>query len=298
MTDTRTRNPDEIERDIRQTQRDMSRTVDALEAQMTPRNLLNAVLDKAESNDIDARYMVDAARRNPLALGMIAIGGLWLVSESDARPSSLKPSRTGSDADSGAWEEDPYHRGYVEHMARCERRADEDAAAYRQRRDHARASYLMIEQRHDEDESSFRKRLDEATDKMREHRDRMTDSMRQRRDRLADQARQAGGRVHRGASHAASRAKRTYYDNPLLGGLAAAFAGAIAGAAVPATRTEEEYLGNAGEKAIDRAEREARQAAGKAREKKDELVDKADRKMGSGDSREREPVRTGQFETA
>lgn len=298
MTDTRTRNPDEIERDIRETQRDMSRTVDALEAQMTPRNLLNAVLDKAENNNIDARYLIDAARRNPLALGMIAVGGLWLVSESDARPSTLKPSFGGSEGDSGQWAEDPYHRGYIEHMARCERRADEDAEVYRQRRDHARASYLMIEQRHDEDESSFRKRLDEATDSLRERRDRMSESMRERRERMADRAHQAGSRMRGGASNATSRAKSAYYDNPLLGGLAAAFAGAMAGAAFPATRTEEEYLGTAGEKAIDRAEREARYAAGKAREKKDELIDRADREMGSGDGRDREAVSAGQFESA
>ena len=65
------RDPAEIEREIRQTQAEMSRTVDRLGDQLTPRNLLNGLLDKADENGIDARYLVDGARRNPIALALI-----------------------------------------------------------------------------------------------------------------------------------------------------------------------------------------------------------------------------------
>ena len=271
MTDNRTdtRSPAEIEQEIRTTQRDMSRTVEQLESEFTPRNLLNAALDRAEANNVDARYMLDTARRNPLALGMITIGGLWLVSDADARPSALKPSFLGSsgDKDNGGWD-DTYHRNYVEHMARCEPRADEDEMAYRRRRDAARGTYLLIEQDHDEDESSYRKRLGEATDRMR-----------QQRDSMMEHTRQAGSQARRKAGQAASSARGAYYDNPLVGGLIAAFVGASAGALLPATRTEEEYLGGAGAKALDQAQAKAKQAGQQMREKKDELVDQADHKM-------------------
>lgn len=261
MPTTDTRNPEEIEREIRATQREMSDTVDRLEEQMTPRNLLDGLLDKADQNGIDARYVLDMARRNPIALGMIAIGGLWLVSDSDARLSSLKPS--GKRRSGGEWE-DPYHQGYVQHMATVEPRPDEDEALYRRRRDCARASYLMIEQRHDEDEKSFRQRLDEATERMRE-----------RREHLAEKARAAGSRTREGAGRMAGKARGAYYENPLLGGLAAALAGAIAGSAFPATRAEEERLGPMGARALD-------EARNKAREKKDEAVEMADRRMSEG----------------
>ena len=275
---TDTRNPEEIERDIRATQRDMSRTVDQLEHELTPRNLLNAALDKADANDVDARYLLDAARRNPLALGMIAIGGLWLVSDADARPSALKPSSGSSgNGKSGDWD-DAYHRGYVEHMARYEPRADEDDLAYRRRRDAARGTYLMIEQEHEEDESSYRKRLNDATNRMREQREKMAEQARQ----AGQRARDAGHRAREQAGQTAGSARGLYYDNPLAGGLAAAFVGALAGSLLPASRAEEEYLGGAGEKAIDQAESKARQAGEKAREKKDEAVEKADRKMNQG----------------
>lgn len=279
----------EIERDIHETQENMSATVDRLGDEMSGRNLLDTLLDKADENGIDARYLMDAARRNPIALGMIAAGGIWLVSSADARPRSLKPSSnpfSSGDDDSAGDYHDPEHTSYVEHMARCERRADEQDDAYRRRRDDARASFLMIERRHDEDESGFRKRLDAATDSMRERRDKgreqwqaARERMRERRERSMDQLRDTGQQARQRAGEAGEQARDFYQQNPLMAGLAAALVGAMAGTAVPASRTEERYLGSAGKSAIDRAQGEAAKAGEKARAKKDEMVGKAESRM-------------------
>lgn len=275
MTDTTDqRRPEEIERDIRATQAKMSRTVQQIEGELTPRNIIDAMLDKAGQNGVDSQFLIDAARRNPLALGMIAIGGLWLVSDADARPSALKLPIGGSNgkdkhaADDG-WH--PEHRSYVEHMARCEPQQGEDEQSYRRRRDHSRASYFMLEQGHDEDEGTFRKRLDEATEKMRQRRERMSE------------------RSHAFADHSRERSRRLmddtkgfYAENPLLGGLAAAFVGAVAGSALPATRTEEDYAGSLGEQALNAAGARARQAGEKVRHRKDDMLDRVDQKVGGG----------------
>ncbi|WP_296722291.1 hypothetical protein [Erythrobacter sp.] len=283
-TTTDNRSSEEIERDIRATQKDMHRTVEQIEGELTGRNMLNSLLDKADENGVDTRYLIDAARRNPLALGMIAVGGLWLVSDADARPSAMKPSlgRFGSHDsghdqgfDSDGWHSE--HRSYVEHMARCEPRPDEDDQTYRRRRDHSRASYFMIEQSPDEDESSFRKRLDDATDKLRERRHRASES-------AHDMGRQSRDR----AKQAAGSAQDFYYDNPLISGLAAAFVGAVAGSALPATRTEENYVGGLGEQALDTAQAKAKQTGEQARHKKDEMIDKADRKMAESGEHNRQ----------
>ncbi|MXO74388.1 DUF3618 domain-containing protein [Altererythrobacter aerius] len=265
------RDPAEIEREIRQTQAEMSRTVDRLGDQLTPRNLLNGLLDKADENGIDARYLVDGARRNPIALAMIALGGIWLVSDSDAKASSLKPSGLGNLKKWGA--HDDHHRGYVDHMSRCEPQANEDMAAYRRRRDIARSNYLMIEQRHDEDETSFRQRLDQATD-----------ALRDKRDSLLDQAGQMGRSARGTARGAADSASQAYQSNPMVGGMVAAFVGALAGATAPVTRFEEEQMGRMGSDALDAAKDKAHDLADMARDKKDELIDKADRKMGDTQS--------------
>jgi len=292
-----TRNPDEIERDIRATQRDMSDTVNKLEQQFTPRNIMNSLLDKSDENGIDGRYLLDQARRNPIALGMIAIGGLWLVSDSDAKVSSLKPSFGGSwggSSGSSSTSYDPdedYHRGYVEHMGVLEHRPEEDWDAWRRRRDQHRASYLMIEPRHDEDEGGFRKRLDEATESMRQRRHDAAERTRnfargayQGAGNMAhstsDRAGQLAHDTYQGAGRMASQARGAYQENPLIGGLAAALVGAIAGGLIPSTRMEEEQFGRMGADTLNQAKERARQAgeraAEQAREKKDQLVDKAE----------------------
>lgn len=266
------RDPAEIEREIRDTQAEMSRTVDKIGDQLTPRNLINGLLDKADEKGIDAQYLVDGARRNPLALAMIALGGIWLVSDSDAKAPSLKmPSFGGGssankNASSTAW--DAHHRGYVEHMSRIERLPEEDEAAYRRRRDLARSNYLMIEQRHDEDEGGFRQRLDEATE-----------ALRQRRHDLMEKASSWGNSAREGAGSMAGKTGELYQSTPLVGGVIAALVGALAGAAAPVTRTEEEQLGAMGAKALDAATDKAHQLGDLAREKKDQLVEKADRSL-------------------
>jgi hypothetical protein len=295
-----TRNPDEIERDIRATQREMSDTVNQIEEQFTPRNLFNSLLNKADENGIDARTVLDTARRNPLALGMIAIGALWLVSDSDARPSALKPNFGGRSRSRADYEpDDDFHRGYVDHMSTVELQANEDWEAWRRRRDHARASYLLVEPRHDEDESSFRRRLDEATESMRQRRDQAAERTRE----FARHAYEGAGNLRQGAydggRRAATRARSFYHDNPLLGGLAAAFVGASAGSAIPVTRMEEEQLGKIGSQAIGRAKDTAREAGELAREKKDQLVEKADHQVresgGSGAEQNSTGTRTQEF---
>jgi ElaB/YqjD/DUF883 family membrane-anchored ribosome-binding protein len=224
-------------------------------------------MDKAGQNGMDSSYLVDVARRNPLALGMIAVGGLWLVSDADARPGALKFRRGGADGTgdglAGDWQSE--HSRYVEHMNRCERTPGEDEHAYRRRRADARANYFMLEQRHDEDESAFHKRLDAATEGLRKRREKIGE----RAHTFADQSRQRGRQVMDGASG-------FYDDNPLVSGLAAAFLGALAGAAMPATRTEEAYVGSLGEQALGAAKSKARQAGDAARQQKDKAVERID----------------------
>lgn len=264
------RTPEEIERDIRQTQAEMSQTARQIEGELTPRAIIDGLLDKAGQKGVDSDYLIDAARRNPLALGMIAIGGLWLVSDADARPSAIKlplgRSRGSDSASEEGWH--PEHRSYVDHMARCERQPGEDDATYRRRRDHARASYFMIEQGHDEDEGAFRQRLDAATE-----------SMRQRRERMGESARAVLGKSRERTRQTMEDARGFYFENPMLSGLAAAFVGAVAGSALPATRTEEDYIGGFGEQALDAAGQKARQAGETVRHRKDDMIDQVEGRL-------------------
>ncbi len=274
MTDTTTtEDPAVIEQDIRRTQEDMSRTVDKIGDQLTIRKLFNALLDKADENDVDARYLIDGARRNPIALGLIAAGAIWLVSDKDSKlPSkSTFKSNKGNDWESDAG--DIHHRDYVTHMSSVEMRDDEDPIAYQRRRDLARSNFLMVERNQDEDDHSFRQRLDGMTEKFREKRGAWSDS-----------ASQAGSATRDKAQMAKGRAQELYNSNPLVGGILAAAFGAAFGSSLPISRQEQEKLGGVGEKARDMANAQKEQITSQVREKKDQMLEQADEKLQSSQS--------------
>jgi hypothetical protein len=310
---TTARDPADIERDIRQTQEQMSRTVDRIGDQLTPRSIMNALFDKAESNDIDARYLLDGARRNPLALAMIAGGAIWLISDNDAKLPSMPQGQPKQPEDTHS---DAFHRDYIAHMERVQMQADEDRAAYQRRRDLARANYFMLEQGHDEDEGTFRKRLDDMTETFRAKRHAWADAghaavsgigraRRSATSSIGGAAHSAGSTVGdavkttaRGFSNTASSSQEMLVDNPAIGGLIAAAVGALVGAVLPTTRTEEQQLGSLGQQARDMAgeqkerltgmaEDKAHQLLDTAREKKDELVERVQEQgQASGGSSE------------
>ena len=278
MTDTMIEDPAAIERDIRRTQDDMSRTVDRIGEQLTVKNVFNALLDKADENNVDARMLIDGARRNPIALGLIAAGAIWLVSDKDSKfppmPTGMSHSKDTLDLD----DSDIHHRDYVSHMSAIEMREGEDPVAYQRRRDLARSSFFMVERGHDEDDHSFRQRLDEMSDKFREKRRAWADSS-------ADTADAAKRTTHM----AVGKAQDLYAGNPLVGGIVAAAVGAALGSALPITRTEQDKLGPLGAKARDVVDEHKEELGEKLREKKDELLGRADQKLQSG--RAGEPAR-------
>jgi ElaB/YqjD/DUF883 family membrane-anchored ribosome-binding protein len=268
---TTTEDPAAIEREIRRTQDNMSRTVDKIGDQLSIKNLFNALLDKADENNVDARMLVDGARRNPIALGLIAAGAIWLVSDKDSKIPSLG-SKFGKSGNETSDSVDTHHRDYVSHMSTVEQRADEDAMSYQRRRDTARSNFLMVERNHDEDESSFRQRLNGMTDKFREKRDAWADTADQAQTATKQTAQAAVGK----AKAAVGKAQDLYAGNPLVGGILAAAVGAAFGSALPITDQEKDKLGSLGEKARDVVSQQTDQVTAQVREKKDDLLDKAD----------------------
>ncbi|MGA9582851.1 MAG: DUF3618 domain-containing protein [Allosphingosinicella sp.] len=276
MTDTiKQDDPAAIERDIRRTQDDMSRTVDQIGDQLTPRKLFDSLLDKADENGIDAHYLIDGARRNPMALGLIAAGALWLVSDKDSKFPSIPKGKSkggGRDfADDGS-DSDVHHRDYVMHMSSFEMIENEDPILYQRRRDQHRANFLMCERRHDEDDKSFRQRLDEMTDKFRDKRQAWSDS-------AGRTSSDMGRKAQETARQASERAQDLFAGNPLVTGMLAAAVGAALGSTIPVSRTEREKLGGIGGKAREMANQEKEALKSQAIEKKDELLEKADRKL-------------------
>jgi hypothetical protein len=287
--DTTHDDPAAIERDIQRTQEEMSRTVDKLGNQLTAKNLVNALLDRADANGVDANYLIDGARRNPIALGLIAAGAIWLVSDKDSKfpsmPERKKKPQGATKDELDLYGSDVHHRDYVTHMSGIEMREGEDVDAYQRRRDMHRANFLMCERRPDEDDHGFRARLDEMTEKFREKRRAWSESASQTGSAASQRTRQLAGR-------ASERTQDMYSSNPLVGGILAAAVGAALGSALPVSRQEQEKLGPLGSKARDMADDQKEQLTSKAMEKKDELLDKADEKLqqrGASEEQQRKP---------
>ena len=274
-SDNSTQDPAPIEQDIRRTQDEMSRTVDKIGDQLTIKNVFNALLDKADENGVDANYLVEGARRNPMALGLIAAGAIWLVSDKDSKFPSMPTrgkSKTGPSDDYEFEGHDVHHRDYVSHMSSLDMRPDEDPLAFQRRRDMHRATFLMCERKPDEDDHSFRQRLDD-----------MTESFRQKRRAWSQSASETGSaarkRTQQVASDASAKAQDLYTSNPIVGGILAAAVGAALGSTVPITRQEQDKLGGIGAKARDVASEQQDQLTAQLGEKKDELLEKADQKL-------------------
>lgn len=256
MTNDTTHDPSAIERDIRQTQENMSRTVDEIGNQLSPRNVLNSLLDQAESHNIDGRMLLDGARRNPLALAMLAGGAIWLISDSDAKlPSFASQSAAKPE------EKDGNHRDYLAHMERVEHREGEDQDAYQRRRDIARSNYFMMERGHQEDDAGFRQRLDDVADKFRAG-----------RHALAEQGQGALKAVSETGSAAMVKTRDLYNGQPLVGGLIASAIGALFGSLLPVTQIEEDHLSDLGSKARELAGEQTDKLVDGLRARKDDVI--------------------------
>lgn len=256
--------PAEIEREIRRTQDNMSSTVDKIGDQLSIKNMFNALLEKADDSDINARMIVDGARRNPVALGLIAAGTIWLLSDHDAKLPKMG-SKFGKNRNGIAEDFDAEQHDYFTHMSAVQQMADEDIEAFNRRQDAARSSYFNVERTEGEDESAFSKRLDTLSEKFR-----------QKRHDLA--ARTADGRdaAKLKAQAVIGKTQNIYAENPLVGGMLAAAIGAAFGSALPATHPEKERLGALSQKARDAVNEQKDRVTGQVREKKDELLTKAD----------------------
>ena len=291
--------PAAIEKDIRRTQDEMSRTVDKLGDQLSMKNLFNAVLEKADVNGVDSQYLLDGARRNPIALGLIAAGAIWLVSDKSSKFPSISSDKS-SERDPDPFNNsglDVHHRDYVSHMSSLEIRDGEDAAAFQRRRDLHRANFLMCERRPEEDEHSFRERLDNLTDKFREKRSAWSASISQVGSSATQSAQQSFSVAQRTARQATGRAQDVYDGNPLVVGILAAAIGAGIGSAVPLSRKEQETLGEVGADARDMFAQQKDELASKAMEKKDELLEKADQTLQASGAQQEQGQTKGQGST-
>ena len=77
MSDDRTNDADAIEQDVVHTQNAMGETLQKLEDKLTPRGIAQSVM--GEQGTDQARELLDLVKQNPIPVGMIAVGTIWLL---------------------------------------------------------------------------------------------------------------------------------------------------------------------------------------------------------------------------
>ncbi len=284
VVDTRTQDPDVIERDLQTTRSRLDSRLSELAKRLSPGQMLDEGLDLLKTREgIDfTRNLGSAARERPIPVALVSIGLAWLMSGARDpmahRESHLHPARLRAPQDdlmTRAW---TAGQGVV-------RQTGETDVDYRGRVTEARGTVLGVARSAQETAESYAERVQEALfaardrisgavagvtegissmgaslgDAMQGASDRVTGSAHDLRDQasslggqIADQGRRLSDAASSGMRQARYTARgaggglmATLGDNPVLLGAVGIAVGALLGALLPPTEIEREYLGDA-----------------------------------------------------
>lgn len=233
-----------LEADITEERNALARSLDELSSEFSPEKLVNSVGDtlKSQSESL-ANTIVQGARENPVALGLMGAGLAWL----------LVSKSTDSTQNKG-------HATYDTPPAPGPKR-DHEASSLSDPGRIAAAGGQMHEPRHDDPS-----RLDTAKTYVRQTAQQMRDTLNDGTEKLSDAARarvvqarekalDAQARVEATAGRAVRSGRNFYTENPLIVGAGIAVAGAAVAFALPRTDTEDRLYGRQRDALVHEAER-------------------------------------------
>lgn len=300
MSTTDTMRAEQLEREIEQDRRRIEERMDAIQAKMSPGQLLDEALAYAKASG-GGEYVANlgsAMKTNPIPVALMGVGMAWLM----ANPGS---NRTSAHEDDGVEYPLAPVTGHVRRVgpvqtqgeSRYSHFTDEGGSRFRALTDETgrRAGHFMDEagktyrgfadatgrQVHDIRDETGRL-FDEASGWASKTWRRMSStagkaghSMMRGARSMGDGAMSAGGSVRDYAGDLNDSIARHFRDQPLIGGALAFALGAAIGAALPNTRREDEAMGEMAEgvrkqmstkaaDAVDKAEAVASDIYGKA----------------------------------
>lgn len=146
--------------------------------------------------------------------------------------------------------------------------------------------YPREEPRGHHEESAARKKMHTASEKTKEVKEGATEKAREMKEEAtewAEETSREAQRQVRSAKHSVKRETRQVqrqmqdfiYDNPLMAGALALGAGAMLGGMLPSTRTEDEWMGEARDDVMERAERATEGTMHRAREAAENVAEEA-----------------------
>jgi hypothetical protein len=260
---------DQLERNLEQDREHLRATLGALEEKMSPGRLLDEAMayfntgPKAFASDLTSQI-----RNNPMPALLTGIGLAWLMmsdrkapgaqSDTGARPNLSSWDYSLDAADYDAWSE---HERLQQAEWSCVRLETETPEAHALRLDQARAAALGLAYDPQEDQTSFSERVRNAADTVKQK----GRSVREKLKRAASSAKHGAGTMTdagaqglksaadstmSGAKAAVSSGVHLHESNPIATAAIGVALGALLGAALPLSRTEEKALGGVADKGL------------------------------------------------
>lgn len=275
--------PAVIRAHIEQTRAQMSETVDTIQARLSPENLKQQAQEaireatvgkvKDMANQVENKVsnwrsnMMTTIRQNPVPAALVAIGVGWLLmSETDeyAYGRSMRPRSEG-----------PMYNPY-------------GADRYTTSAAHRSQSGSGLRETVSEKVDEVKGNLQETAQHAREQVSELAEETRERMDQWSDQAHHRAEELSQQAQHQMYRAKRSFNqmmaENPLAVGAAAVAIGATIGLLIPTTQHENEWMGEARDRFVEKAQTTAQQTMHSVSEAvKEDIREVAQTKSGDGE---------------
>lgn len=219
------KSPEQIEREIDAQRASIGNIVDRLESKFTPGQMIDQAWGMMQDNGSTfLSNLGTSVRNNPVPAVLTSVGLLWLMM-SQNRPPVPRPSyRTGPDQ-LGDW-------------------ADDIAEGFDSAREH-------VHQTTDTLKEGYRSLKDKAVH--------MTDNVGAATDHLSHAVHDVSDRVTRNTQVIGQQFSQLLKEQPLMVAAAGIALGAMIGAALPTTATEQRYLGRTSAGLVDKVKKQAQE---------------------------------------
>jgi hypothetical protein len=257
------KDPDEIEHDIDDTRAEVQATLEALEHKLSPNRLLDMTLGRVREHGGEfAGNLGHAVKENPLPLLLTSIGIAWMMMSSrhDGNGYALRSGDTGNG-----------HR-WRDRLQGAQDRWSDTKHGARDRMSSMKESL-----------SGVKETLHGVQEDARAHLAQSRETLSQAAASVRDTARRAGSATRGQLDRARSGADYLAQEQPLVLGAIGLAAGALIGAALPATAEEDRLMGRARDRALDQAKRAGEQGYRRVRDRAGELATEAKSKLRGDD---------------
>jgi hypothetical protein len=297
----------EIRQNIEQTRAQMSSTIDAIQERLSPQNLVQQAKDSVREATIgraqdvmsdmgdtakNAGYSIlDTIRENPLPAALAGIGLGWLIMKARGHQDHQDHGYSAYRADR-SYGPDYGYRGtytrsnYPAYQAGYNQYGQYGAGAYRADypRDYRtdQQSQGMVSQATDKVQNMASQATDKVQDAASNVADtaqnvasNVSDTAQQWAGQAQDQAQQLGYEAQWQAQRARGWLEQTWESNPLAMGAVALAAGALIGGLIPETQKENQWMGEARENLVQKAQDVAQDTMNKVQNVAQEVASQA-----------------------